>query len=210
MSRLIGNLALFTLILASACGKSSTSSTNPLTATGGNGQVSLTWGAVTGATGYNVYYSTSKLPNGLTSSNYSQNTGVYTTSSTTNWYTVTGLSAGATYYFVVTAVTNGSESTQSGQVSATTLSASSGFQISSVTATRASATSVLVSWTAVSGATSYTIYWSIGSSVNIASPTGSYTATSGTSYTVTGLATGSQYSFVVYATGTGNTASATP
>ena len=79
-----------------------------LTATPGNTQVSLSWSAVTGATSYNVYDSTSS-------------SGSYTkvASSTNTNSTVTGLTNGTAYYFVVTAVNNSGESGYSNQASAT-------------------------------------------------------------------------------------------
>src|SRR5262249_34390193 len=63
-----------------------------LKATGGSGQVALSWNASSGATSYNVKRSTT-------------NGGPYTTisSPTTTSYTDTGLTNGTTYYYVVTA-----------------------------------------------------------------------------------------------------------
>ena len=65
-----------------------------LVATPGNAQVSLTWNASTGATGYNVYRSTTS--------------GFYTTALASNVattsYTDTTVSNGTHYYYVVTAV----------------------------------------------------------------------------------------------------------
>ena len=82
-----------------------------LTATPGNTQVSLSWSAVTGATSYNIYDSTSSG-------------GPYTkvASSTNTSYSVTGLANGTAYYFVVTAVNSSGESGYSNQASATPVS----------------------------------------------------------------------------------------
>ena len=79
-----------------------------LTATAGNQQVSLSWNAVPGATSYNVKSSTT-------------NGGPYITiaSPTTTSYTNTSLINDTTYYYVVSAVNAGYESTNSTQVSAT-------------------------------------------------------------------------------------------
>jgi hypothetical protein len=79
-----------------------------LTATGGHEQVSLSWNAVPGATGYNVKVSTT-------------NGGPYETiaSPTTTGYTNTGLVNGTTYYYVVSQLNPVAESTNSTQVSAT-------------------------------------------------------------------------------------------
>src|SRR5207244_5153571 len=69
-----------------------------VTATAGNGQVTLSWSASSGATSYNVKRSTTSG-------------GPYTTvaSPTTTSYTDTGLTNGTTYYYVVTAVNTGGE-----------------------------------------------------------------------------------------------------
>ncbi len=74
----------------------------------GNSQVDLSWGVVTGATGYKVYRGTAS--------------GVYGTptdvGSVTN-YTVTGLTNGTKYYFAVTAYSANGESSRSNELSAT-------------------------------------------------------------------------------------------
>ncbi len=70
-----------------------------LTATGGNGQVTLSWTAGSGATSYNLYRSTQS---GSESSNAPVVTGITGTS-----YTDSGLNSGTTYYYQVVAV-NGS------------------------------------------------------------------------------------------------------
>ncbi|MGC9027505.1 MAG: fibronectin type III domain-containing protein, partial [bacterium] len=101
-------------------GSASTSSSTPsaptnLTATAGNGQVALAWSASTGATSYNVYDAT------VSGGPYTK---VGTTTNTN--YTVTGLTNGTTYYFVVTAVNSNGESGYSNEVfSAPILSVSS-------------------------------------------------------------------------------------
>ena len=79
-----------------------------LVATGGNGQVSLSWTASTGATGYKVKSATTSG-------------GPYTVVSTPSGtsYTDTGLSNGITVYYVVSATSGASESANSSQASAT-------------------------------------------------------------------------------------------
>jgi hypothetical protein len=86
-----------------------------LTASAGNGQVTLSWNASTGAGSYNVYRSTSSGTELLVASGIS-GTG----------YTDGGLSNGTTYYYEVTAVNGNGESALSGEVSATPQAAAAG------------------------------------------------------------------------------------
>ncbi len=69
------------------------------------GEVTLTWDAVEGASAYRVYWSTST---GVSPSN---NDGVFTTSEL--FFKHTGLTNGITYYYVVTAIIGGQNSTPS-------------------------------------------------------------------------------------------------
>ena len=78
--------------------KTFTSSTNPATVsfkvTGGSKKATVKWNKVTGATGYKVYYKTSKNGKWI---------GLKTTNNKTTSYTKTGLTKGKTYYFTVKA-----------------------------------------------------------------------------------------------------------
>lgn len=84
-----------------------------VTAVGGATQVTVTWPVVSGAVSYNLYRSTTT---GVTTSG-TKIAGV------TSPYSNTGLVAGTTYYYIVTAVNSVGESAASAQVSAVTTAA---------------------------------------------------------------------------------------
>ena len=123
-----------------------------LTATAGNAQVTLNWSAVSGTTGYYVYYGTS-------SSSLSQ----YGSETTSTTDTVTNLTNGTTYYFAVTDMQSGTPSAYSNIVSAVPSSSSTPPPAAlTLTATPISG-GVDLSWNSVNNATAYNIY---GGTVN--------------------------------------------
>ena len=77
-----------------------------LAAAAHDGYVALSWGAVNGATFYNLYWSTTS---GVTNTNGTQIYGVHTP------LNHGGLVNGTTYFYVVTAVNSAGESTISSQ-----------------------------------------------------------------------------------------------
>ncbi len=81
-----------------------------LTATPGDSQVSLAWDAATGASSYNLYRSTTSGGEG---------TVPYRTGILTNSYNDSSLINGSTYYYQVTQVNSGVESTKSNEAFAT-------------------------------------------------------------------------------------------
>lgn len=80
-----------------------------VTATAGDGQVTTTWDAVTDATSYNIYWSTT--------SGVTKTSGTKITDATSP-YSHTERTNGTPYYYVVTAVNSYGESSESSQVSA--------------------------------------------------------------------------------------------
>jgi fibronectin type 3 domain-containing protein len=150
-------------------------------------EIDLDWNAVSGASGYYVYQSTSSSSGFKKYSNSVSSSDAY----------AYGLSPNTTYYFRVTAFNSDGESGYSSTASAKTLggSASTPGKVTGVTAT-ASAYSIRVSWNAVSGATSYTVR---------RNPEGNtyydkvYTG-SATSYTDTDVTAGRRYYYRVFAT----------
>jgi fibronectin type 3 domain-containing protein/streptogramin lyase len=168
-----------------------------LTAIAGNRQVSLTWNASTGATGYNIYYS--QTPGGP----YSIKAG----SSINAYYTVSGLTNGLTYYFVVTAINSVGESGYSNQAGVVLISNAPANLYAN-----AGNAQVSLTWNASIGATSYNVYYS----QTAGGPFSFLYSIGNTSYTVTGLSNGITYYFVVRAvnsageSGNSNEVNATP
>lgn len=138
-----------------------------ITAISGNNSLILSWGTVSDASSYNLYYSTSS---GITTSNSSS---IISVSSP---YTLTGLANGTTYYIIVTAVISSVESAGSAVISKATANNPSAPTGVTVTATDTTIPVygqvypvtgyVDIAWTAVSGATSYNIYWSSDAAVS--------------------------------------------
>lgn len=71
-----------------------------------NGQATLSWTAVSGATSYNLYYATQS---GVNKTNYASLSGGATKTNITSPYTLTGLTNGTTWYLVLSAVSTGGE-----------------------------------------------------------------------------------------------------
>ncbi|QDE95503.1 glycosyl hydrolase family 18 protein [Myxococcus xanthus] len=142
--------------------------------------VSLTWNSVSGATGYHVYRATSQ-------------TGTYTKRTTTpltnTTYRDTSVTAGATYWYAVSAVSAGGEGLRSTPVSATVKPPQPQVAIS-VTPTSASlAPGASRTFSAtVTGSTNTAVTWSIqqGSAGGTITHSGQYTAprTTGTYHVI--------------------------
>ena len=160
-----------------------------VTAMGGTNMATVSWPAISGAASYNIYWSTAS---GVSKTNGTKIAGA------TSPYVQTGLSAGTTYYYIVTAVNSVGESVASAAASATTTAAPPALPVAptGVSATGA-ANKVTVSWAAVSGATSYNLYWSTASGVTTTSGTKISGATS--PYAQTSLNAGTTYYYVVTA-----------
>jgi hypothetical protein len=147
----------------------------------------LSWNAVDGAQGYNVY----QVLGG-------QNVYLGTVNSSTTAVQVTGLRPGVTESFMVEAYNNNDTPpvADSSVVSVTMPSpVVQSVTAPQVTATAASATSVVLSWGAEPQASGFNIYWSDGYRVLFLGRVGSST----NSVTVTGLQPGSASYFAVEA-----------
>lgn len=157
-----------------------------VTAAAGNTKITPSWTAVTGATSYNIYYSTAA---GIAIPNRTKITGA------TSGAPITGLTNGTTYYVVVMAVNASGESALSAEVRVTPVA----FPPIGVFAI-SGAGQVTISWSPVTGATSYNIYWGTTTGVTTAS-----TKISGVTspYIHTGLISGSTYYYRVRANNSG-------
>ncbi|MCZ6690903.1 MAG: hypothetical protein O7H41_15025 [Planctomycetota bacterium] len=147
-----------------------------------SGQVTVAWGPVTGATSYNLYWSTSP---GVTKAEnrFADVTSPFLHDSLVN---------GSAYYYVMTALLGTRESAESTQVSAMPLDAPTGLVAASVGA------QVTLDWNPVLGATSYDVYWSTSPGVTRA--TGTPITGASPPYLHTGLTAGQIYYYVVTAT----------
>ncbi len=165
-----------------------------VTATPGDSQVVINWGLVSGATSYNIYWST--IPDVSINDNAIVNA--------TRPYTHSGLINDTTYYYVITAVNSDGESIVSTEVSATPISAPD--SPSNVSALGGDAL-ITITWDSVSNATSYNLYWSTSNDVSVLdTQIGSVTSP----YVHTGLTNGTTYYYVITAVNSGGESSASP
>jgi hypothetical protein len=102
--------AIATFVPVTVSGPPGPAAPSNVTATPSDGQVTIGWSDVSGATSYNLYWSESA---GVTKSTGTRITGV------TSTYVHGGLANGTTLHYVVTAVNENGESAESGEVSAT-------------------------------------------------------------------------------------------
>ena len=157
-----------------------------LIATPGNTQLSLTWAAVTGATGYEVYRRTEGnawLPAPIGSP-------------TATLFTDTGLTNETKYYYNVAAVNVNGTGARSDETSGTPTAGGTVFPVNiAVTPGNQQAT---VTWDPVAGATSYTV--TVAESPG-GTATGSSGNTTGSFFTAIGLNNGQTYYFRVQAVG---------
>jgi len=168
-----------------------------LRATAADGQVTLEWNSVAGASSYFVYRATvsginRNNWNTIVGGNRSQVSGGATV------YIANGLTNGTTYFFVVTAQNSLGQSDESAEVSATPFAAETvPVQPTNLTASAADS-EILLNWNAAAGAQFYNVYWS--TTTGVASDNGTKISNlSGTSYTHTGLTNNVPYYYILTA-----------
>ncbi|MCS7074264.1 MAG: fibronectin type III domain-containing protein, partial [Bacteroidia bacterium] len=163
---------------STACGTPASLSSSSITAT----TATVSWGAVTGATAYNLRYKLTSSGTWTTVNNL--------TSTSTN---LTGLTASSTYEFQVQAVcgsTSGSFS--SSATFTTTASSSTCAEPTSLMASSITSNSAVLTWGAVSGAIRYNVRWKLASATSW-----NVVAVTTNSYSLTGLTASTQYQFAV-------------
>ena len=161
------------------------------------GNIQISWGAATGATGYNLYRRTS-------SGAYNFSTplnGALPLTGTTYPDPGSGLIGATTYAYVVRA-TNGAESANSNELSATAIARPAA--PASVTATPAAGGQINVGWSGVPGVAGYNVYRrTIAGAYNYATPLNGATPASGTAYSDTSALNATSYRYVIRAVSSG-------
>jgi len=142
-------------------------------------QIDLTWNSASGATSYYIYRSTSYY------GDYS-----YIGSQTYLGYIDASLSSNTTYYYKVRAVNSDGSSDYSSVAYATTQSSSS-----NLTATASGYNQIYLTWPSISG----TSYYILSRSTSYSGSYSTVTVTPSTSYTDTGLSSGTTYYYKVEA-----------
>ena len=177
-----------------------------VSASAGDANITIVWNPVSGATGYNLYFSTTPE---VTIDGTTKVDGV-----TSNSATETGLTNGTSYFFAISAFNAGGESPLSTEVNATPQVPAPSSAPQALLATAGDGT-VTLTWQGISDADSYNVYYDL--SKDLSQSTGTLVATvTGTTYTVTGLTNGIGYYYVVSGINAGgesaisNESSATP
>ena len=156
-------------------------------------QLAVSWSVVSGANGYKVQWKS-----GVQNYNTTDRQHEVTSGSTTS-YTITGLDAGTEYTVRVLATrNNATDGPASVEVTGTPL-APSPDQVTGVSVTE-EVEQLAVSWNVMSGANGYKVQWKSGAQdYNTTDRQHEVTSGSTTSYTITGLTAGAEYTVRVIA-----------
>lgn len=171
--------ARYGILSSTGCTSGGTTCAAPATPSAGSITTSgatISWGAVSGATSYNLQY---KLTSAST----------WTTVNTTaTSYALSGLTSGTAYNAQVQTVCSSGSSSYSSAVTFTTTSTSSCNAPTGLAAGSITTSGATLSWTAVSGATSYSLQYKLASA-----STWTTVSTTATSYALSGLASSTAY-----------------
>jgi hypothetical protein len=161
------------------------------------GAIALSWNAVAGATGYNVYRRTA-----AGSYNFATPVNAGPLAGTSYTDPGSGLTGGATYTYVVRAVTGGAESANSNELSATTIARLG--PPASAAATPIAAGQISVSWPSVTGASGYNVYRRLASGTyDFSTPLNGATPVTGTTFTDATAVNAGTYRYVIRSVVTG-------
>jgi hypothetical protein len=196
MQKLLHALIYLLIVLVSACSIEETSSgpsisgTSPLapkeiTATAGNKQTTIQWKSVSGVSSYNLYWSTVQGVSLLTGTKIAK---------VSSPYMHTGLTNGATYYYIVTAVNAYGESLKSDEA---TITLNDVPPAPTGVAVTGGLGQVSIAWNPVTKATSYNLYWSSTRGVSLL--TGTKIANVSSPYVHASLTKGTTYYYIVTA-----------
>ena len=198
MNRKVYLILLLICLLILSCGGgggggSSTPNTAPpapenIVSISGNAQIMLSWDNASGATSYNIYWSTT--------AGVLKKTGTKLSAVTSPYYH-SGLDNDATYYYVVTAANQYGESVESSEVSVTPSQIAPPLPPKEV-AIFGFNKKAIIRWTAADTGdsnTSHNIYWS--TSAGVTKGSGAKIADSISPYTHVGLTNGTTYYYVV-------------
>ena len=168
------------------------------TATSSPGQVAVSWGTSTNAASYAVYDATS------TGGENTSGAPACTATAPTTTCTVSGLTNGTTYFFVVVASNSTGTTPSTNEMSATPQVAPPGSF--SITTATSSPGQVAITWGSATNAASYAVYDATSANGENTSEAPACTATAPTTTcTVNGLTNGTTYFFVVTASDAGGT-----
>lgn len=196
-------LILLTILFLAACDTAKNgppSNPSNIAIEAQDSKVVISWDTVTGATSYTIYLASET---GINKTNYKSKTNGQKVTNVSSPHTLTNLTNGTTYYFVVTALKGSLESTESNEKSATPTASGNPPDSPSNITTTAKNGAVEITWDTVTNAASYNLYLASETGVKkdnySKKPNGKKVEKVTSPHTITGLTNGTAYYFVVTA-----------